>query len=127
MALNPNTAEKKRTVPAENFMQTLNANVDNERLSDVGFREMVRNTIPVVIFRRIAARSSNTYVGQASPKAGVVFELTLAVRQQALDLHRERYMAVLELFSMESFSAACLSKMPKSRLQELLEEIRRPG
>jgi hypothetical protein len=40
------------TVPAENFMATLNANVDNEKLSDADFREFVRNTLPIVIFPR---------------------------------------------------------------------------
>lgn len=33
------------TVPAEHFMATLNANVDNEKLSDADFREFVRNTM----------------------------------------------------------------------------------
>jgi len=61
--------EAERKVPAESFTQTLNANVDNERLSDAGFRELVRNTLPIVIFRRVAARPSNTYVNRPAPKA----------------------------------------------------------
>lgn len=62
--------EAERKVPAESFMQTLSANVDNERLSDAGFRELVRNTLPIVIFRRVAARPSNTYVNRPAPKGG---------------------------------------------------------
>ena len=40
----------ERTVPAKNFMQTLEANVDNDKLSDKDFRKFVRNTLPIVIF-----------------------------------------------------------------------------
>lgn len=47
---------KKPTVPAEHFMGTLQANVDNEKLSDADFREFVRNTLPIIIFPRIAPR-----------------------------------------------------------------------
>jgi len=41
---------KKRTVPADNFMGTIAANVDNEKLSDADFRELIRNTLPIVIY-----------------------------------------------------------------------------
>jgi len=37
-----------RTVPAENFMATIAANVDNEKVSDEQFREFIRNTLPIV-------------------------------------------------------------------------------
>jgi len=37
-----------RTVPAENFMSTIAANVDNENVSDEQFREFIRNTLPIV-------------------------------------------------------------------------------
>lgn len=37
-----------QTVPAENFVQTLSVNVDNEKLTDEQFREFVRNTLPIV-------------------------------------------------------------------------------
>lgn len=40
------------TVPAENFMATVAANVNNRQLSDGAFREFVRNSLPVVIFPR---------------------------------------------------------------------------
>lgn len=40
--------EKERTVPATNFCQTLEVNVDNEQLSDKDFRQIVRNTLPIV-------------------------------------------------------------------------------
>ncbi len=39
---------KKRTVPASNFVRTLAANVDNEKLSDKDFRQFVRNSLPIV-------------------------------------------------------------------------------
>lgn len=35
-------------VPAANFVLTLNANVDNEKLSDEAFREFVKNSLEVV-------------------------------------------------------------------------------
>jgi hypothetical protein len=39
-------------IPAESFLSTLYMNVDNPRLSDAEFRELVRNTIPIVDFPR---------------------------------------------------------------------------
>lgn len=39
-------------VPSENFVATLAVNVDNINLSDKDFRQMVRNSLPVVIFDR---------------------------------------------------------------------------
>jgi len=47
-----NVAEEIK-VPAEHFCQSLNANIDNGKLTDKAFREFVRNTLPVVIFERI--------------------------------------------------------------------------
>lgn len=38
----------ERKVPAENFCQTLQVNVDNDKLSDKDFRQLVRNTLPIV-------------------------------------------------------------------------------
>lgn len=38
----------KRTVPAANFVSTMSANVNNDKMSDAEFREFVRNTIPIV-------------------------------------------------------------------------------
>ena len=35
-------------VPAENFIGTLRANVDNKKLTDKAFREFVRNPLTVV-------------------------------------------------------------------------------
>jgi hypothetical protein len=35
-------------VPALNFLGTMMANVDNEKLSDAEFREFIRNTLPIV-------------------------------------------------------------------------------
>lgn len=125
------TAEiAERKVPAENFMQTLGANVDNKRLSDAGFREFVRNSIRVVVFPRVPAKPSDTYVdrpapgGKADPKGKA--ELIREVRRRSLDLHRTRYMGVLDEFSMASFSVVWLSDMPESRLRELLKEIVEP-
>ena len=38
----------KRTVPAENFMATIAANVDNSNITDEQFREFIRNTLPII-------------------------------------------------------------------------------
>ena len=35
-------------VPAGNFILTVEANVDNERLTDAQFREFIRNTLPII-------------------------------------------------------------------------------
>lgn len=104
-------------------MQTLNANVENKKLSDTEFRKFVKNSIPIVIFSRTTAMPSDIHTDQPEPKtkSGII----LAVRQAALDLHRNRYMAVLGIFSLESFSVARLSEVSESRLQELLAEIKR--
>ncbi len=54
--------QSQRTVPAENFMATLAANIDNERLSDEAFRAFVRNSLPVVIGAEVPpARSSSQF------------------------------------------------------------------
>jgi hypothetical protein len=37
-------------IPATNFMATIAANVDNNKLSDTEFREFIRNTLPIVEF-----------------------------------------------------------------------------
>ncbi len=37
-------------VPAENFCATLNANVDNGKVSDREFRAFVRRTLPIIQF-----------------------------------------------------------------------------
>jgi hypothetical protein len=39
-------------IPASNFCSTLNANVNNEKLTDAEFREFVRNSLPIVDFPR---------------------------------------------------------------------------
>lgn len=39
-------------IPAENFVATMAANVDNEALDDAAFREMFRNTLPIVEYPR---------------------------------------------------------------------------
>ena len=41
--------ERYQTMPsAKNFMTTIAANVDNEKLSDEDFRQFIRNTLPIV-------------------------------------------------------------------------------
>ena len=35
-------------LPAKNFMKTVAANVDNDKLTDEEFREFIRNTLPIV-------------------------------------------------------------------------------
>jgi len=39
-------------IPAESFMETIAVNVDNNKLSDKMFREMIRNTLPIVEYPR---------------------------------------------------------------------------
>ena len=39
-----------RVVPSENFCATLNANVDNDNMTDADFRAFVKNTLPIVQF-----------------------------------------------------------------------------
>ena len=38
----------KGKVSAKNFMQTIAANIDNERLSDEDLRDFIRNTLPII-------------------------------------------------------------------------------
>ena len=35
-------------IPADNFVGTLAANVDNPKLRDADFRQIVRNTLPII-------------------------------------------------------------------------------
>ena len=44
---------RERRVPAENFMATIAANVDNKRITDEQFREFIRDTLPIVEYERI--------------------------------------------------------------------------
>ncbi len=48
------------SVPAENFMATIEANVDNSSLSDADFRSFIRNSLPVVIYPRKKDERSRT-------------------------------------------------------------------
>ncbi len=40
---------RKTTIPASNFVATLAKNVENSTLTDTQFRQLVRNTLPIVI------------------------------------------------------------------------------
>ena len=42
--------EEKNKISAENFLGTVNANIDNNKLSDKDFRQFIRNTLPIVKF-----------------------------------------------------------------------------
>jgi hypothetical protein len=35
-------------VPAKNFIGTIMANVDNDKMNDSDFRQFIRNTLPIV-------------------------------------------------------------------------------
>jgi hypothetical protein len=48
----PEGQEPEPDVPAENFVQTLNANIDNDKVSDTELRDFIRDTLPIVIFER---------------------------------------------------------------------------
>ena len=39
-------------IPAEHFAATIAINVDNEKLSDADFRQFIRNTLPIVQYKR---------------------------------------------------------------------------
>ena len=41
---------RPRPSPAEMFMRTLAANLDNDKLSDADFRQFVRNSLPGIVF-----------------------------------------------------------------------------
>lgn len=43
----------REKVPAENFMATIAANVDNKRLTDAQFREFIRDTLPIVEYLKV--------------------------------------------------------------------------
>ena len=47
-----NNDECERKVPADSFVGTVAANVDNLKLSDEDFRDFIRNTLPIVIYIR---------------------------------------------------------------------------
>jgi methyl coenzyme M reductase subunit D len=47
-------------VPAENFMATIAANVDNEKVSDEDFREFIRNTLPIVDYIKYGEQGDDT-------------------------------------------------------------------
>jgi len=56
-------------VPAESFLGTLHANVDNPALDDRAFREFVRNSLPIVVYPRPGRRGrSEDAVPAASPR-----------------------------------------------------------
>ncbi len=59
-------ASPHRTVPAENFVATLAANVDNERLSDEAFRAFVRNSLPIVIGAETGVRPASAQFEDAA-------------------------------------------------------------
>jgi hypothetical protein len=53
IAMNPYPlAKHKRTIPADHFMGTIAANVDNDKLSDAEFRQFIRNTLTIVEYPR---------------------------------------------------------------------------
>jgi hypothetical protein len=53
----------QRTLPAEHFALTLDHNVDNAKLSDAAFRELVRNTLPIVIFPSSDVKHMDAIIG----------------------------------------------------------------
>jgi len=64
---------KERTVPSWNFLETVEANVGNKKLSDKEFREFVENSLPIVqykqdmlpgdIYEQWMSESVNTTIG----------------------------------------------------------------
>ena len=43
---------EKDKIPAENFVALLAVNVDNKKLSNQAFRQLVRNTLPIVEYEK---------------------------------------------------------------------------
>lgn len=41
-----------RDVDAKHFLGIVEANIDNEKLSDKQFREFIRNTLPIIDYKR---------------------------------------------------------------------------
>lgn len=39
-------------IPAQNFMATIAANVNNKNIPDAAFRKFIRNTLPIVEYPR---------------------------------------------------------------------------
>lgn len=44
----------KRTVPAAHFCATLEANLENKKMDDAAFRQLVRNSLPIVQYETVA-------------------------------------------------------------------------
>lgn len=42
--------KQERTVSASNFIATIAVNVNNRKMPDKDFRELIRNTLPIVIY-----------------------------------------------------------------------------
>lgn len=59
----------ERIVPAENFCQTLDVNVNNPSLSDKAFRELVRNTLPIVVYSPVNKGYRDANGGQYESQA----------------------------------------------------------
>jgi hypothetical protein len=43
---------KKQPISADNFLATVAANINNKKLSDKGFRQFIRNTLPSVEYKK---------------------------------------------------------------------------
>lgn len=50
--INSVTTNPARTIEASHFLGTIEANLDNDKLSDKDFRELIRNTLPIVKYNR---------------------------------------------------------------------------
>ena len=44
--------DNNKKVPADNFVGTVAANVNNDKLTDAQFREFIRNTLPIVDYTK---------------------------------------------------------------------------
>jgi len=52
MHLKTNIMDNNKKVPADNFVGTVAANVNNDKLTDAQFREFIRNTLPIVDYTK---------------------------------------------------------------------------
>ena len=55
------------TIPADHFAQIIAANVDNTNLTDAEFREMIRNTLPIVPEAKLEPKETKDVARRRKP------------------------------------------------------------
>lgn len=92
------------TVPAENFVATIAANVDNDKLTDAEFRSFIRRSLPVVDYATI--RNENWPVAaQKEPMDDP--ELQTMAQERYDELASKPTLSDAELREFETLSSHC--------------------